>query len=50
MGLKPQEFNEEIDSRDYGRICLMCLTTCRVGNNSVLSAKGLISLCLYLMC
>lgn len=43
MGLNPQEFNEEIDSRDYRRICLIRLSTCRVGNNSVLSAKGLIS-------
>lgn len=50
MGLNPQEFNEEIDSRDYRRICLIRLSTCRVGNNTVLSAKGLISSCLYLMC
>lgn len=50
MGLNSQEFNEEIDSRDYRRICLIRLSTCRVGNNSVLSANGLISSCLYLMC
>lgn len=50
MGLNSQEFNEEIDSRDYRRICLIRLSTRRVGNNSVLSAKGLISSCLYLLC